>query len=164
MFIRDFDQLACVSSNITRSISPENLTGEPGQGARTPLEAGTSRQAARELGTGWKVNPYLILAPGEDRMLADISGQGSICHIWMTPGTGDWRNLILRFYWDDSPVPSVECPVGDFFAFGWGEYSQISSLAVCLNPGRAFNCYWTMPFRRRCRVTMENRTGAEVPL
>ena len=29
---------------------------------------------------------------------------------------------------------------------GWGEYAQISSLAVCVNPGRAFNCYWEMPF------------------
>ena len=24
------------------------------------------------------------------------------------------------------------------------------------NPGRAFNCYWEMPFRRRARITMEN--------
>ncbi len=162
MFNRDFDHLACISPNVTRSISPENLTGEPGQGARTPLGQGTARSAARDLGDGWKVNPYLILAPDEDRTLADIAGSGSIRHIWLTPGTGDWRNLILRIFWDDSPVPSVECPVGDFFACGWGEYAQISSLAVCLNPGRAFNCYWTMPFRTRCRVTLENRTGKEV--
>jgi hypothetical protein len=25
-----------------------------------------------------------------------------------------------------------------------------------VNPGSAFNCYWEMPFRRRCRITMEN--------
>ena len=162
MFMREFDQLACVSQNVTRSISPENLTGEPGMGARTPLEAGSARNAARDLGDGWKVNPYLIVAPGEDRLLADIKGPGAIKHIWLTPGTGDWRNLILRFYWDDSAVPSVECPVGDFFACGWGEYAQISSLAVCLNPGRAFNCYWTMPFHTRARVTIENRTGGDV--
>jgi len=162
LFLRDLDQLACMSSGVTRSISPENLTGEPGQGARTPLEQGSARDAARDLGDGWKVNPYLVVAPDEDRLLADIAGCGSIRHIWLTPGTGDWRNLILRIFWDDSPVPSVECPVGDFFACGWGEYAQISSLAVCLNPGRAFNCYWTMPFRTRCRVTLENRTGKDV--
>ena len=162
MFLRDFDQLACVSQNVTRSISPENLTGQPGQGARTPLEQGSARRAARDLGDGWKVNPYLILQPGEDRTLADIRGCGAIRHIWLTPGTGDWRNLILRIFWDDNAVPSVECPVGDFFACGWGEYAQISSLAVCLNPGRAFNCYWTMPFRSRCHVTLENRTEGDV--
>jgi hypothetical protein len=33
----------------------------------------------------------------------------------------------------------------------------VSSLAVCVNPGRAFNCYWEMPFRRAARLTLENR-------
>ena len=35
-------------------------------------------------------------------------------------------------------------------------YAQINSLAVTVNPGSAFNCYWTMPFRKKCRITMEN--------
>ena len=26
-----------------------------------------------------------------------------------------------------------------------------------MNPGRAFNCYWEMPFRKRARITIENR-------
>jgi hypothetical protein len=73
----------------------------------------------------------------------------------MTP-TGHYRFNILRIYWDDSEIPSVECPVGDFFACGWGKYAQVSSLAVCVNPGSAFNCYWEMPFRKRCRMTMTN--------
>ena len=73
----------------------------------------------------------------------------------MTP-TGNWRFSILRIYWDDQEHPSVECPVGDFFASGWGSYAQLSSLAVCVNPGSAFNCYWEMPFRKRCRITMSN--------
>lgn len=143
----------------TRSICPENVTGEKGMGGRTPLEEGVARHAARDLGTGWKVNPYCHVQAGETVTLADISGSGVIRHIWLTP-TGDWRSQILRFYWDDSPIPSVECPLGDFFACGWGQYAQISSLAVCVNPGSAFNCYWEMPFRRRCRITLENR-GAE---
>jgi hypothetical protein len=54
----------------------------------------------------------------------------------------------------------VECPLGDFFASGWGEFAPLSSLAVCVNPGSAFNCYWPMPFRGGCRVTIENR-GAD---
>ena len=164
MLFQNFASLACLSDSVTRSISPENLTGEPGGGARTPLEEGSARRAARELGIGWKVNPYLVLEPGEDRLLGQISGSGAVKHIWMTPGHGDWRNLILRIYWDDSPVPSVECPIGDFFACGWGEYAQISSLAVCLNPARAFNCYWPMPFRTGARFTLENRTDVQVPI
>ncbi|RYG29041.1 DUF2961 domain-containing protein, partial [bacterium] len=75
--------------------------------------------------------------------------------IWMTP-TGNWRYSIIRIYWDDQEYPSVECPVGDFFACGWGQYAQVSSLPICVNPGSAFNCYWEMPFRKKCRIEFEN--------
>jgi hypothetical protein len=50
----------------------------------------------------------------------------------------------------------VECPAGDFFANGWEVFAQVTSLAVCVNPGRAFNCYWEMPFRTRARITISN--------
>jgi len=73
----------------------------------------------------------------------------------MTPA-GNWRYMIIRFYWDGEKEPSVECPVGDFFACGWGKYAHVNSLPVCVNPGSAFNCYWEMPFRKKCRITMEN--------
>ncbi|WP_341837388.1 glycoside hydrolase family 172 protein [Chitinophaga pollutisoli] len=139
----------------TRSISPENFTGEPGKGGMATLEQGNARNAARDLGQGWKVNPYVHIEPGQTFTLAEINGSGAIQHIWMTP-TGNWRYSILRFYWDDETTPSVEVPVGDFFGMGWGEYAQLSSLAVTVNPGSAFNCYWTMPFRKKCKITMEN--------
>lgn len=64
-------------------------------------------------------------------------------------------------YWDDEKEPSVECPVGDFFASAFNEYAQLSSLAVCVNPGSAFNCYWKMPFRKKARITLENINNAE---
>jgi hypothetical protein len=73
----------------------------------------------------------------------------------MTP-TGNWRFSILRVYWDDQEQPAIECPVGDFFACGWGKYAPLNSLAICVNPGSAFNCYWEMPFRKRARFTMTN--------
>ena len=130
-------------------------------GGRTPLEEGTAKVAARDLGTGWKVNPYLHIPAGETLELARMDGPGVIKHIWLTP-TGVWRNQIIRFYWDDSEVPSVECPLGDFFACGWGRYAPVNSMAVCVNPGSAFNCYWNMPFRKNCRVTLENRNDDQV--
>lgn len=73
----------------------------------------------------------------------------------MTP-TGNWRLSILRIYWDDEKEPSVEVPVGDFFGMGWGVYAPLQSLAVCVNPGSAFNSYWPMPFHRKARFTLEN--------
>jgi len=116
---------------------------------------GTGKNAARDLGLGWKVSPSVRIEPGQVFELAKIDGSGVIQHIWMTP-TGNWRFSILRFYWDGETTPSIEVPVGDFFASGWGKYAQINSLAVNVNPGSAFNSYWTMPFRKSARITMEN--------
>ena len=49
----------------TRSISPENFTGEKGKGGMATLEEGSAAKAARKLGQGWKVNPYIHIQPGE---------------------------------------------------------------------------------------------------
>lgn len=137
----------------TRSISPENFTGAKGEGGMATR--GTGASAARELGQGWKISPSVVIRAHTTFTIAEIDGPGSIQHIWMTP-TGNWRNSIIRFYWDGETHPSVEVPVGDFFCMGWGQYSPLQSLAVCVNPGSAFNCYWPMPFRKKCRITMEN--------
>ena len=142
-----------LSNARTRSISPENFTGEKGKGGMAIQ--GTGQDCARDLGQGWKISPSIPIEPGETRQLANIDGSGAIQQIWMTP-TGHWRFSILRIYWDDSELPSIECPVGDFFACGWNKYAQVSSLPVCVNPGSAFNCYWEMPFRKKCRITMTN--------
>lgn len=151
----DLGNLFLLSDAKTRSISPENFSGEKGKGGMATLENGTARDAARDLGLGWKVNPFIIIEGGQTFTLAEINEAGCIQHIWMTP-TGTWRYSIIRIYWDDEKEPSVEVPVGDFFGMGWGEYAHLNSLAVCVNPGSAFNCYWQMPFRKKCKITMEN--------
>jgi len=145
--------LSRLSHAKTRSISPENFTGEKGKGGMST--DGPAAKAARDLGQGWKVSPFIIIAPGKTFTLADIKGPGAIQHIWMTP-TGHFRFSIFRIYWDGEMEPSVEVPVGDFFACGWGKLAPVSSAAVCVNPGSAFNCYWEMPFRKSCKITMEN--------
>ncbi|MBI3943862.1 MAG: DUF2961 domain-containing protein [Chloroflexi bacterium] len=153
--------LAHLATAQTRSISPENFSGAKGQGGMAT--DGTGAFAARDLGQGWKVSPSIVIRPGECRTLAEITGSGAIQHIWLT-ATDPWRFSILRIYWDDSSDPSVECPVGDFFASGWNKYFQISSLAVCVNPANGFNCYWEMPFRKACRITMTNIADEEMRL
>ena len=145
--------LSRLSKARTRSISPENFTGEKGRGGMAT--EGTGAQASRDLGQKWKVSPSVKIPGGTTFTLARIDGPGAIQHIWMTP-TGNWRFSILRMYWDGETAPSVEVPVGDFFASAPGRYAQISSLPVAVNPGSAFNCYWTMPFRHSARLTFEN--------
>jgi hypothetical protein len=153
--------LSRLSKAKTRSISPENFTGEKGKGGMAIT--GTGEKAARDLGQGWKISPSIRIKSKETFTLADIQGAGAIQHIWMTP-TGNWRFLIFRIYWDGETAPSVEAPVGDFFACGWGSYAQLSSLAICVNPGSAFNCYWEMPFRKSAKITMENIADEDMTL
>ena len=126
---------------------------------------GTGQNAARDLGQGWKVSPSVRIKAGSTFTVAEIDGPGAIQQIWMTPAPIDkTRQYILRFYWDGEAEPSVEVPVGDFFACGWGKYCQITSLPVCVNPGSAFNCYWEMPFRKKARITLENLDDKDMVL
>ncbi|MFV0397151.1 MAG: DUF2961 domain-containing protein, partial [Bacteroidales bacterium] len=131
-----------LSDGKTRSISPENFTGEKGKGGmadpkdKDKRNTANAHVAAQDLGQGWKVNPYIRIKAGETFEIANIKGPGAIQQIWMTP-TGNWRNSIIRFYWDGEETPSVECPIGDFFGMGWGEYAPLNSLPVCVNPGSA---------------------------
>ena len=162
--------LSRLSKAETRSISPENFTGEKGKGGMAdPVKdkdirnAANAANVARDLGQGWKVNPFINIKAGETITIAEIEGSGAIQQIWMTP-TGNWRYTIIRIYWDGEEEPSVECPVGDFFASAYNKYAQLSSLAVCVNPGSAFNCYWKMPFRKKARITMENMDTNEMRL
>jgi hypothetical protein len=148
--------LSRLSNAETRSLSAENPTGAKGQGGRHVADL--NQGAARDLGTGWKVRPCVGVQPGETLVLADVDGPGAIQQIWMTP-TGNYRSTILRFYWDGEETPSVEVPIGDFFASAYTNYNTfrpIDSLPICVNPGNAFNCYWEMPFRKHCKITLEN--------
>ncbi len=152
--------LSRLSHARSRSISPENFTGEKGAGGMST--DGPAAHMARGLGQGWKVSPFIVIAAGEERTIADIEGPGAIQQIWMTLARGRWRHTILRVWWDDQEHPSIECPVGDFFACGWEKFAQVSSLAVCVNPGRGFNCYWEMPFRKRARFSLTNLSDETV--
>lgn len=155
--------LSRLSDAKTRSISPENFTGEKGRGGmadpvrdKGKKNAANASGVAAELGIGWKVNPYINIEPGETFTIAEMEGPGAVQQIWMTP-TGNWRTTIFRIYWDGEKEPSVEAPVGDFFGMAWGEYAPLNSLAITVNPGSAFNSYWKMPFRKSCKITMENK-------
>lgn len=150
----DYARLVSAKS---RSISAENPTGEPAGGGRH-FEPDNKHMG--HLGKGWKARPYVRVEPGEVFTMADIAGPGCIRSVWMTPTGVPYRNTILRVYWDGQDQPAVECPLGDFFASAFTSFdvlAPLNSLAVCVNPGNAFNCYWPMPFQKQCRMTIENR-------
>jgi hypothetical protein len=137
----------------SRSINAENPTGQPGMGART----------ASALGPGRKGSAFYPLAAGETLELANITGPGVIRHIWITVAdttpAGPWvlRDLVLRMYWDDEAVPSVEVPIGDFFCNGFGARALVTSEPIVVAPTGGMNSYFPMPFRKAARVTLESQ-------
>jgi hypothetical protein len=154
--------LSRLSKAVSRSISAENFTGEKGKGAMA--DEGTGSQCARDLGRGWKVSPSINIDPSTLFTLAEIEGPGAVQSIWIT-GTVT-RDMIIRIYWDGQEHPSVECPLPDFFALPWGpdwkdksglHSVKVNSLPVSVNPRSGMNCFWEMPFRKSCRITLENR-------
>jgi hypothetical protein len=161
MGLGSMTDIARLSDAKSRAVTPENLTGEPGKAAAAT--EGTGKHAATDLGRGWKVSPSVHIKAHTTFTMADIKDPGCITHIWMTP-TGNWRKTIIRIYWDGEDTPSIEVPVGDFFACGLKHYAPVSSLAVCVNPGSAFNCYWPMPFKKSAKITMENLDDKDMTL
>lgn len=156
--------LSRLSNAQTRSISAENFTGEPGKGGMAT--EGTGKNHAGDLGQGWKISPSIVVQPGETFTLADIDGSGAIQHIWMTFNGRQQRFYILRVYYENETRPAIECPVCDFFAMAWPQktYAPLNSLMVTYNPRCAFNCYWEMPFRKNCRITITNLDAANFVL
>jgi len=100
------------------------------------------------------------IKPGETLTIADLRGPGRITHIWFTIAAEDPyypRSLTLRIYWDGETEPSVEAPIGDFFAVGHGLDVPVNSFPVAVSSdGRARNCYWPMPFRKSAKITVSN--------
>jgi hypothetical protein len=100
------------------------------------------------------------IPPGETLVVADLEGPGVIHHIWFTIGAQDFRygrSLTLRMYWDGHDEPAVESPIGDFFAVGHGLKREVDSQPVSVtSAGRAYNCYWAMPFAKHARITLSN--------
>jgi len=46
---------------------------------------GPAAKAARDLGQGWKVSPYVRIQPKQTFVIADVKGEGAIQQIWLTP-------------------------------------------------------------------------------
>ena len=158
--------LSRLSPARTRSISAENPRGEKGRAAMS-ME-GTGAHSARNIGEGWKVSPSVVVPAGTTYTVADIEGPGAIQSFWIGGSLG--RHILLRFYWDGQERPSVEAPITDFFAFFWpdqnqdsstGRFPTLQSLPVLVAPNRGYNCFWEMPFRQRCRITVENRSDQD---
>jgi hypothetical protein len=102
------------------------------------------------------------IAPGETLTLLDHRGAGILRRWWLTIAPRNdvaiQRQLIIRAWWDDETEPSIEVPLTDFFGVGFGEWRDYISLPLNMTSG-GYNSYWPMPFQRRARITVENRSS-----
>jgi hypothetical protein len=101
------------------------------------------------------------IRPGETVLIAETPGAGIVTHIWCTIACDSdhcLRKVVLRAYWDGEEHPSIESPIGDFFGMGHGETRNFASLPLQTSPedGRAFNCYFPMPFEKGMRITISS--------
>lgn len=153
--------IATLKQAQTRSISAENPTGEKAAGAQAiPGEDEHCTDAAGKLGKGWKVRPCLKnIAAGQTVTLAQIKGPATIQHIWCTVDAKFINSITLRAYYDDSEQPSIDAPLGHFFANGLDGLALVNSIPIAVNPRGGMNCYWPMPFHENMRLEIINNSS-----
>ncbi|MBP5182208.1 MAG: DUF2961 domain-containing protein [Lentisphaeria bacterium] len=146
------DALTRPSAGKTFAFSGENPTGAVSGGAPDhPTEK----------------NARKVIAPGETLVLMDCDGPGEITSWWQGGYTGS--DCIVRVTYDFQVFPSVEAPLCAFFAYPFdgvtldhtGKFPVLNSLPVVVTACKGRNCFWKMPFRKHCRITLENRGKTE---
>ena len=136
--------------------SAENLKGEANGGTR-----GNDCE---------KLNAYVELNSGQTATLCDTAGPGMITSMWI--GGYNGHSMILRIYWDNEEFPSVEAHLSAFFGNFYdetlrdrdGNLITLNSSKILIAPCRGLNCYWEMPFKKHCRITVENRARETKPV
>jgi len=110
---------------------------------------------------------FVPLGKGQSATLCDLDGAGIIRHVWCTMAAPRnrlyARTTLLRMFWDGSPTPCVEAPIGDFFGIGHGIVKNFASLPLTMSPedGRRFNCFFPMPFSvGGARIEVANKSDS----
>jgi hypothetical protein len=129
----------------SRAITFENPTGARGAGGAT-------------FG-GRKGAPSRRLEVGERVVLAELTGPGTVRHIWCTippAPPADMRAFVLEVFYDGRAEPSISVPLLDFFGCPLGRPVPLASMLAVVAEGRGFNAYFPMPFRESMRVELSN--------
>jgi hypothetical protein len=137
------------------------MIGKTTLGNIARLQTGTKRRRLSSYDRSGGNFDWVDVEPGANTTIASINGAGCIKHIWCTMWSHDkqqLRKVVLRMYWDGEDNPSVETPIGDFFGMGHGLTRNFVSLPLQMSPedGRAFNCWWPMPYQSAARIDIHN--------
>ncbi|RYF89695.1 MAG: DUF2961 domain-containing protein [Chitinophagaceae bacterium] len=147
-------ELYKIPSNIeTRLISFENETGAAANGGKE--------------NNGAKGHATEVIAPGQQRVLADFAGPGIVQRMWYTTSVRTpemMRSLRLQIYWDHAAKPAVDVPFGDFFGVGLGQKRSFETTLFSDPEGKAFNCFIPMPFNNHVKIILINESNTATNL
>ncbi len=108
------------------------------------------------------------LAAGEAATIARLEGPRAITALKVRMNFRDredqvaaLRHLVLRITWDDSGLPDVWCPLGDFFGTAPG-VNHYRSLPVGMTED-GFYSFWYMPFAKNADVEIVNEDQTARP-
>jgi hypothetical protein len=141
-------------------------------GGLATLRNHTAHRVSSEADDPASNQDFWWIEPGETRALFDVTGCGTINHIWMTTpsraASGSWyagslETTRIRMYWDGSETPAVDAPLGAFFCAPFDTAREFVSTPVVLAPldGRGFNMYFPMPFAEAARIELVNESASE---
>jgi hypothetical protein len=114
----------------------------------------------------------VVLKPGTRSDLLTMDGPAMVRSLTIRPSWRNFasvvqrdmalRNIILRIYWDESPAPSVEVPLGDFFGSVWRPRQYMNFYFGMTNGD--YICRFPMPFARKARIEIENQSSVDIPM
>ena len=137
--------------------------------ARHPLRTlFTSTGARSRRSSSWDRSggnfDFVSVAPGEAVTLLEHDGPGCVTHLYCAlafPEVTDYRDAILRCWWDGEATPSVEVPLGDFFGVSHARIRELRTALTAVNPGfgssHGMHAFFPMPFATGARITLEHR-------
>lgn len=129
----------------TRWSSFENPTGEKGKAAQK--------------NKGAKGSAFCRIMAGDSCVLLSQKGPGVINRIWMTVSKRNpkmLRALRIKFYWDNSQIPAIDVPLGDFFGNPLSRMSRFENVFFSNPEKRSFNCCIQMPFKTAAKIVFVN--------
>jgi hypothetical protein len=107
---------------------------------------------------------FVVVAPGESVTLLEHEGPGCVTHLYCAlafPEPTDYRDAILRCWWDGEATPSVEVPLGDFFGVAHARIRELRTALTAVNPGfgssHGLHAFFPMPFATGARIAVEHR-------
>ena len=143
-------------------MDPHPLHRHPLRGLFTRTDARSRRASSWDrTGGNWD---FLLVAPGQTVTLLEQDGAGCVTHLYCAlafPELTDYRDAILRCFWDGEESPSVKVPLGDFFGVAHARVRHVQSALTAVNPGfgssHGLHAYFPMPFSDGARITLEHR-------